>query len=272
MRINHQLKHFLTGFGMLGLAAWCSAAAAADYELLHVGPNDSSAYLGIRQGLEEANRQGEFLGIQFSLNTVAAADFNPALAQNAVAVFVDADTDTVHKITESITGVAVLNLTSSDNGLRLACFDNGLHILPSDQMMTDALAQWRRKNPDSRAHAQAWHPDFVKYAARDLNKRFKAGQGTEMDDPAWAGWAAVKLVTDTIVRQGVTDQAKLLDYLQNDLIFDGQKGVDMHFRINGQLRQIVLLVENGEIVGEAPVRGVADPTDLDSIGITGCSK
>ena len=47
----------------------------------------------------------------------------------------------------------------------------------------------------------------------------------------------------------------------------------MSFRVTGQLRQPLLLVENGKLLNEeAPVRGVVDPDDYDSLGITGCSK
>jgi hypothetical protein len=47
-------------------------------------------------------------------------------------------------------------------------------------------------------------------------------------------------------------------------------GTDMNFRPTGQLRQPLLLVEDGKIAGEAPVRGVAD--DLDSLGNVECEK
>jgi hypothetical protein len=63
----------------------------------------------------------------------------------------------------------------------------------------------------------------------------------------------------------------MLNYLKNELSFDGQKGSDMNFRITGQLRQLILLVENDKIVTEAPIRGVAKPPTLDSLGILECS-
>ncbi|MDY6982158.1 MAG: hypothetical protein SV422_03630, partial [Pseudomonadota bacterium] len=56
------------------------------------------------------------------------------------------------------------------------------------------------------------------------------------------------------------------------LVFDGQKGLNQTFRNNGQLRQPLLLVDaNGELLGEAPVRGVANVDDLDSLGLPGCA-
>ena len=64
----------------------------------------------------------------------------------------------------------------------------------------------------------------------------------------------------------------LLEYLKNELTFDGQKGSNMNFRKNGQLRQLILLVENDKIITEAPVRGVAKPPTLDSLGILDCKN
>ena len=65
---------------------------------------------------------------------------------------------------------------------------------------------------------------------------------------------------------------KLLSYLKNKLSFDGQKGSDMNFRITGQLRQLMLLVENDKIITEAPIRGVAKPPTLDSLGTLDCAN
>jgi hypothetical protein len=56
------------------------------------------------------------------------------------------------------------------------------------------------------------------------------------------------------------------------MAFDGQKGVPHTFRDTGQLRQPLLLVEAGKLVGEAPVPGVVDTNDLDSLGLTSCKQ
>ena len=40
-------------------------------------------------------------------------------------------------------------------------------------------------------------------------------------------------------------------YLREDLAFDAQKGVALGFASNGQLRQPLLLVEAGKVVGES---------------------
>ncbi|HKK15635.1 MAG TPA: hypothetical protein VJ981_02945, partial [Gammaproteobacteria bacterium] len=173
----------------LVLASVFSGHVQADsYELVFLGKQDSDAWLGAEQGLTEANHQGEFMGLGFSMKTLPVDGFTPDMTSDAIALLIDGDSQQVRDIIQSTSGLAVLNITNPDDGLRAACFANGLHISPSQQMLADAENQWRQAHPDSRAKAQAWHPDFVKYAARDLNKRFKAAYNREMNDHSWAGW------------------------------------------------------------------------------------
>jgi len=175
------------------------------------------------------------------------------------------------ELAERAPGRAVFDLGSGSDALRARCLPNLFHVLPSIRMKADALAQWRRLHPESRAQVQAWHPNFTKYAAEQLNLRYRKAQRRDMDDRAWAGWAAVKMVADSVARLDTAEASPLLDYLKTDLAFDGQKGVTMSFRKNGQLRQMLLIVEGPRIVGEAPVKGVVDPTDLDSLGPVDCA-
>lgn len=46
----------------------------------------------------------------------------------------------------------------------------------------------------------------------------------------------------------------------------------LKFRATGQLRQPLLITENDVLVGEAPVRGVANIEDLGSLGINECPR
>ena len=137
-------------------------------------------------------------------------------------------------------------------------------------MKQDAIAQWQQKHPGTPVIARAWHKDFVKFAARDLNKRFRKAFHKSMDDYAWAGWAAIRMAADSVAREGVTEPLALLHYLKTNLAFDGQKGLNLNFRETGQLRQPLLLVQDNKLIGEAPVRGVS--SDIDSLGTVECAK
>lgn len=246
------------------------AAPALEVRIAFIGPADGDAHAGAVQGIKEANVQGKFLGLNYQLLTTV--EVAAALAAQVVAIVIDGDAGTLPALASAAKGTPLLNVRAEDDSLRGQCIANLLHTIPSQAMRADAVKQWRQKLPDSQAEAHAWHATAELYAGSQLNKRYSDAAGRAMNDQAWAAWAAVKLVSDTVARLRATEPAGLLVALRRDLAFDGQKGVDMSFRDNGQLRQPLLLVEGGKILGEAPVRGIAANGDLDSLGNTSCTK
>lgn len=245
--------------GLFWLALGANAAPALGVELAYIGDPADAVYSGVSQGLEEANVQGQFLGQRYRLTRFAPGELDRASASQAALLLAALEDRELVELGERAPGRAVFNLGSGSDALRQRCLPNLLHILPSTRMKADALAQWRRLHPESRAQVQAWHPDFTKYAAEQLNRRYRKAQGRDMDNRAWAGWTAVKMVADSVARLSTAEATPLLDYLKTDLAFDGQKGVTMSFRKNGQLRQMLLIVEGPRIVGEAPVKGGRGP-------------
>ena len=248
-----------------------SAVAALEIRLAYVGSTEEPAWLGAMQGQHEANIQGRFLDQTYVVEAMTPEELAQA-EQPPSAIVMAGDAAALQSLSEAMPGVAVFNVTAGDDALRQVCTTNLLHVLPSDAMRSDAVAQWLQENPEANAEAWAWHPKFVKYAARDLNKRFLKVQGVTMNDDAWAGWAAVRMVAEGVIRTQSTDPAALLEFMKSEIAFDGQKGVPHTFRDTGQLRQRLLIVEGGELAGEAPVRGVADTTDLDSLGLPSCQR
>ena len=248
----------------------CVFAESAGFRFAYVGDSEKSAYLGAKQGLDEANLQGRFLNQNYTLDIINSEDALTTDYSDYIAVIAAVDRETFQGLADHLPDRPVFNVWLDDDVLRTQCRPNTLHIFPSRQMKQDAITQWHKLHPDAAVVAQTWHPDYVKFAARDLNKRFAKTHDVKMDDAAWAGWAAVKMSSDTIARKKISEPAKLLSYLKTSLVFDGQMGIDMNFRSTGQLRQPLLLVADGKIAGEAPVRGVSD--SLDSLGNTECDK
>lgn len=247
---------------LLGASFSTAAQQSIDVPLAFVGTPDAAAHRGARQGLAEAQMQGEFLGQTYRLDASAA---------DAVAIVAALPAADLQALAAAHPDKPVLNVSADDDSLRANCRANLFHVLPSARMRADAVAQWQQSNPGATGvSARAWHASFEKYAASQLNKRYTAEFSQPMDDHSWAGWAAVKLVSDTVAREQSAAPAVLLEALRERLAFDGQKGVDMRFRSDGQLGQPLLLIANDEIVGEAPVRGVVDIEDLDSLGPATC--
>ncbi|HEX9782834.1 MAG TPA: hypothetical protein VGA56_08935 [Opitutaceae bacterium] len=272
MNSRHLLLRWLLPVA-IAVPAYAEAPAPVRVSLGFIGSEANPAFLGVRQGLEEANLQGRFLGQEYQIQRIAPEAIAGADLAKHLAILVAADAGLLLQVAAKWPDHAVLNVSSGDESLRAACIPNLLHVMPSDGMRDDAVEQWRKKTPGAQVSAVAWHPEFMKFAGRDLNKRFRAAFGSGMDDYAWAGWAAVKMVSDMVARRGPETPGALLGHLKSDLAFDGQKGIDLSFRATGQLRQPLLLVEGGKLVGEAPVRGVAaSDADLDSLGRVECPK
>lgn len=242
-----------------------TSAPAAEFQLAYLGPEASKALQGLRLGIDESNIQGEFLGVKLSL-TVSQDGGVPG---NAVAVFADRPGG-IPELAAASSGKAVFNLSDDADALRSACLGNALHIVPSSRMKADAVAQWKSRNPGGRPSAAAWHSSAVKFAARDLNNRYRKRFGEAMDPLAWAGWFAARAVGDTLMREPGADAGALLRILKEADGLDGQKGDPHSFRASGQLRQpLVLVGEGGELLGEAPVRGAQG--GLDSLGSSPCN-
>lgn len=259
--------------GLLILFIWPQLVLANVIEvtLHYVGPTDGQVWAGVQQGLTEANLQGQFLGQNYTVKAVSVDELTALPTDKITAILLATDSAAVLATAkrEQFSQVPVFNLVSDADDLRQACLANLLNIPLSQQMKQEAIAQWQAKEPETAVTAQGWHEDFVKFAASQLNTRFTRNHQSKMDDAAWAGWAAVKMLSDTVARTQNTDAAAMLTYLRNDLSFDGQKGDTATFRDTGQLRQIVLLVDEGnKIVAEAPLRGTKG--GLDSLGLASC--
>ena len=262
----------LSAFIFLGYVS-ANAMEKTEISFALIGTADSSAYNGVVQGIHEANLQGQFLGQNYSLYEFSGDNMDAIDPTMFIAIIVATNADNLQQAARRFKDHAILNIAVHDDALREACSPNLLHIIPSSRMLADAKTQWLQKSPDDEINVSGWHPDFVKFAARDLNKRFKKKFSKPMDQYAWAGWSAVRMTSDSVARNNLTDPSGLLNYLKTGLSFDGQKGLAMDFRNTGQLRQLLLIVNPaGELIGEAPVRGVVAPDAVDSLGLTSCSN
>ncbi len=253
--------------GLCLLAQQAGASKGRTFHFAFIADANSPALSGAEQGIIEANLQGQFLGIQYVLEKFSSAAWDSARPDKYMAILADLPAEKLVALSRSNPIRAIFNLTAKDDQLRTICTPNLLHTIASMNMYRDAKQQWLTKQPVVEITVSGWHQDFVKFAARDLNKRYRKTFSQPMDELAWSGWAAVKMTTDLIARHVDAPPSALLRLLKTELAFDGQKGITLDFRPNGQLRQPLLIADsNGRLLGEAPVRGVVDANDLDSLG------
>ncbi len=117
----------------------------------------------------------------------------------------------------------------------------------------------------------AWHWTWDRYGAAQLQHRFEAlAPRRRMNDATWAGWVALKAITQAALRSDPGDfEAMRAFLLGEDLHLDGYKGAPLSFRAwDHQLRQPILLATADATIEVAPFPQFLHQTDdLDTLGI-----
>ena len=115
--------------------------------------------------------------------------------------------------------------------------------------------------------ALAWHPQYERFGAPQVSRRFAKSYKRPMTQQDWASWMAGKAIALAAGGLAKGGGPELLAAL-NQLGLDGSKGVTMQFRPwDGQLQQTMLLTDGQGVIGTAPVDGVLHPKNtLDTLG------
>ena len=101
-----------------------------------------------------------------------------------------------------------------------------------------------------------WHPRLERFGAAQLNERFARRFGRPMDQHAWAGWFAMKVVAEAGLRAESVDAFHLREWLRGDRArLDGHKGVALRFGDDQRLVQPLYRVIGDDPV-EVPVEAV----------------
>ncbi len=206
---------------MLVLALWGTTGAVEEVQLVYVG-STTTVWRGIEQGLREANILGGFTGHTYTVEPVSPEALLGAQRDKLpLAIVAATDAETLQRLSAKFAAasVAVLNLLADDDALRQACLPNLLHVVPSARMKADAVAQWQKRKPTAQVQARAWHEDYTKFAAGELNNRFRKAQGLPMDDDAWAGWAVLKLLSEAVARAQSLEPTRILAYLRHEMAY-----------------------------------------------------
>ena len=226
------------------------------------GDSESEEFNGVKLGLSEAKHQGRFVGVSYNLLVNPVKNKNSHIdSMNAIVTNLkDAE---LRLLIERFAYLPIINLSDDSNSLRRECISNTFHINPSRAMLDDAKILATEDG-----QLQAWQHSFKKYAAIQLNNRFFAKYNRRMSENAWFGWVGMKIISETTMR--TRKPTDLTRDLKGNIKFDGQKGRKLSFRYNGQLRQPIFIVKNGEVVEEIPTHSNNEYGGLDMIGENKC--
>ena len=261
---------------------------------------DDEGLKGAELGIRDSNATGRFVGLAFALRPTVVepgADIRAAFAEIAKAgaprfVVLNAPAEDVLALADApeARDTVFLNIGATDVRLRDGdCRPRLLHVIPSRDMLTDALAEllmfkrWTRillvsgPNPADLAYAEALRKSARKFGAKIVaESRFDA-RGADLRDAGrpmrpvdWAGWMAAHAVGEAAVQLKSGDPAAIQKRML-DPTFEvgGFKGRALSFRPwNGQLRQPLYLLWPGAVVAAAPIEGYLHKrTELDTLGL-----
>jgi hypothetical protein len=238
-------------------------------------PYAASVERGVRLGVAEAKQTANLFGADVQLYTASAGSDVVAAAtqlssQRKVQVLLGSsagDAEALARFAER-QHILFFNAASRAQSLRAACHRFTFHVAASQVMYSNAalLGQVAPLSPDRSSRAPGdsvvlWGPALERYGAAQINDRYRAEYGVGMDEGAWAGWAAVKIASESALRAKSTEPAKLLTYLESSATtFDGHKGWPLSFRLaDHQLRQpLYVVIRGGAAAAANALRDVPD--------------
>jgi len=248
-------------------------------------PEAASVVRGVRLGADEANQTARLFGNDVQLYE-ASAGADPAaaalrlLSERQVQVIISAsaaDAPALSALADQ-RRVLFINAASRAQSLRAACHRYTFHVAASDAMYSNAAAAGSSGNSlraalmggtDDADSVSLWVSTLERYGAAQINDRYRSRFHTGMDGDAWAGWFAVKVASESALRAGSSEPARLLVYLESPATsFDGHKGWPLSFRIaDHQLRQpLYVITRSGKSTGPQKTRDVPELRDATSAG------
>jgi ABC-type branched-subunit amino acid transport system substrate-binding protein len=248
---------------LASVVALAALPLSADKQTVRIGiarrPAQKSFADGIALGLGEAGRAADLFGrsrIEV-VGTDTTSDVARAIAKNLIRRRADViigalDSRAAREIAAECTSDKVIFMNCgarADSLRREICSRFVFHIDASDAMYVAAATSTHSSRID------LWSSSLEKYGAAQLNDRFRSQFGYAMDSSAWAGWIAVKIIWESMLRMG--ERSTLSEYLMADASqFDGHKGAPLSFRSwDHQLRQPLYAVDTGN---RAPPRDIPD--------------
>jgi ABC-type branched-subunit amino acid transport system substrate-binding protein len=236
---------------------------------------------GVELGVEEASRTAALFGLVVQVETEAGAADDEALraarrlADRRVSAMIAAVGGATCGALVALAAerrIVLLDLEcAGDTADRDACDRFAFHVRPTAITMQRARARFPGGAVGSAtdtATPALWHHTLQRFGGEQLNDRFRRRFGTEMGSAAWAGWVAMKILTEAALRGGSVSSVNLVRYLSRPAArFDGHKGEPLTFDPRtGELRQPLYLIARRipsdtttRVMAEVPERAVFGP-------------
>ena len=199
-------REFLSSFGVTLALGRVGTADEQPFRRLVFTGGSPETELGFAIGISEARRMADLLGITWAKAITADVAGGPVVSALPLAL----DARTMYSV----------RATAANK--------------------QKALQIWQHRNPPRvGVSAVEWHDSLEKFGAQQLNARLRAG-GRVPTAEVWAGWMAVKVVAESILRSSPRWRRTAL----LELSFDGHKGTPLRFdSTDRHLRQPLYIVD-----------------------------
>ena len=250
MTVRTQLLNLLSAVRCLLLVILATSGYAYSQEgaeIIYFGARDDYALLGVGQGLEDSNGTNQ----EYRLKVLTPDNFRPFKNPAPEAIFAAVDAESIRLLSYFNPDVPIFNLAEDSLLLRELCLANVFHIVPSTALRAQALQVWKEKNPDNEAgEALAWHSNYDRGKAGDLNALFPRKRKVKMVEQAWAGWIAARIFTDANAKLTSAGRRNFVAFIRHETEIDGYKRSLVAFHSSGELRQDLLIVSDEQVVSE----------------------
>ena len=213
--------------------------AQGQVRFVFLGSASDDAALGAKLGVEEAARSAALLGVAAPTLTIDSSGVGGAHAYPTFAGSAPNGT----RVTAFVGGMderscgAAVSAAAAQRALlmTLRCYPGTTDAVTPDGKFFAVLGG------DTTNFALTFHMYLVSYGelwqasreafgAGQLNDRFRARFNLPMSSSAWAGWMAVKIVTESAMRTRSNEPRVLAAYmLDSTTRFDGHKGTGLRF-------------------------------------------
>src|SRR2546423_5858862 len=233
-------------------------------------PEAASIKRGVQLGAAEARQTAGLFGNDVQLfDAIVGKDAIGAatrlLSRRQVQVLIGASPTDADKLSSFAQQrhIVFLNVASRSQALRTACRRFTFHVEASEAMYAGAALLGRQSAPrptptsslaTARDSIVLWGATLERYGASQINDRYRGKYHVGMDGGAWAGWFAVKLISESALRARSVEPTKLLAYLEMpSTSFDGHKGWPLSFRrADHQLREPLYIMLGAASPAGAP--------------------
>jgi hypothetical protein len=245
-----------------------------------------AAVRGVRLGASESRQTAALFGGTVDLyeavaNGAAGVDAaaSQLLSRRKVHVLLAASAEDAATLSQfaELHKLAFMNIASRSISLRSACRRYTFHVETAEVAYRNAKALARGgaaalSTPGTSPAADSvvlWSSSLERFGASQLNARYRTMFNGAMDGAAWAGWLAVKTVSEAALRARSADPTRIVAYLEAPSTqFDGHKGWPLNFRRSDhQLRQplyIVVAAKGSRLRDATPVTDIPDTRLLSS--------